>query len=169
MRGRVGWTGLLAAVAVSCVLVAGGCGDAESGEEGVQVTGSGSGTGEDSSPAVDVTYDEALSVSLRELSSKRRTARLSALTDFDWDTVYVFGEGVSATDVHDAVGEPVLSAERYYDAGNLLIFVRAGTVERAVSVLPDLLSTGSTQEFGRSVRLEPFGAGTPSLLRLTDG
>ncbi len=45
--------------------------------------------------AVTVTYDGALSSSLRDLSAQRGSARLSDLTSFEWDTVTVFSENVS--------------------------------------------------------------------------
>ncbi len=150
------------ACAVALVLAAAttltGCGN-----HGDSVSGDGTETG------VQVDHDDALTAALRGLSQDRRRAGLADLTDFSWSSVYVFSEGATAQQVEDAVGQPVLESERYLDAGNLLVFVADGTVQRVVSVLPDLLVGDAGHGYGPGVRLVPHGAGTPALLRLHEG
>jgi len=153
------------AVALALGVAAGllaGCGD---GDGGAAAGGTDSGT----ETGVQVEQDDALADALRGLSGRRRTAPLADLTDFSWSSVYVFSEGATAEQVEDAVGQPVLESERYYDAGNLLVFVSDGGVQRAVSVLPDLLVGHVGHGYGTEVRLVPHGSGTPALLRLQEG
>jgi hypothetical protein len=114
-----------------------------------------------------VKYDEGLSQQLRDLSERGGTATLADLTDFPWDQVHVFSEGVTAEEVERVVNEPVLSDQRYYDAGNLLVFVHDGDVTTALSVLPDLLVPGGEPTWDSDTVLEPRSDGRPSTLRLT--
>jgi hypothetical protein len=107
--------------------------------------------------SVSVEYDEHLSQRLRELSAEAGTARLSDLTDFEWDVVHVFFEGATAEEVERVVGVPVLSDKRYYTAGNLLVFVADGEVVAARSVVPDLLAAGGEFTFDNTTILEPRG------------
>lgn len=166
-RWRSGrWVIRTCAAALALGVAAGllsGCGDDDDGGAAVGGTGSGTETG------VQVEQDDALADALRGLSGQRRTAPLAELTDFSWSSVYVFSEGATAEQVEEAVGQPVLDSERYYDAGNLLVFVSDGAVERAVSVLPDLLVGHVGHGYGDGVRLVPHGAGTPALLQLQEG
>lgn len=117
---------------------------------------------------MDVEYDEGLSQRLRDLSERGGTAKLADLTDFPWDQVHVFSEGATAEEVERVVNEPVLSDQRYYDAGNLLVFVHDGDVTAALSVLPDLLVTGGEPTWDSDTVLEPRNEGRPSTLRLTE-
>ena len=139
---------LLAAVA-GLAMLGGGC---TSGEGGGGVT---------------VKHDEQLSQQLRDLSERGGTARLADLTDFRWDQVHVFSEGATAKEVEQVVGKPVLDGNRYYDAGNLLVFMDGGNVTAALSVLPDLLVTGGEHTWGSDTVLQPRTEGRPSALRLT--
>lgn len=154
---------LVAVAVVVGLAVLPGCEDADGSDP---VTSGSSGSSTDPQG---FTVDEELSDELRRLSRQRDSARLTDLVDIEWDAVHVFSEGATADEVEQAVGQPVLTSERYLDAGNLLVFVRDDVVTRSVSVLPDLLSTGSDTVFGPAVRVVPFGSGTPSLLRLAAG
>ena len=117
---------------------------------------------------VTVEHDEELTARLRELSAEGGSASLADLTDQDWDTVHVFGEGTRASVVEDVVGTSILRDERYYDAGNLLVFVRDGQPVAAISVVPDLLSTDGRYTWGAETRLEPATPTRPAVLRLVD-
>lgn len=68
---------------------------------------------------------------------------ISDITDFEWDYLYVFGEGDKKSEVDDIIGVdfygrqlPLVGSERIYDAGNLFIFVAGDEVVHAVSVGP---------------------------------
>lgn len=113
-----------------------------------------------------VEYDEQLSQQLRDLADRGGTAKLADLTTFTWDRVHVFSEGATAGEVEQAVGEPVLTDNRYYDAGNLLVFVDDGQVVAALSVLPDLLVTGGRRTWDADTILEPRGRNHPTALQL---
>lgn len=105
-----------------------------------------------------VEYDEQLSQQLRDLAGRGGTAKLADLTDFTWDTVHVFSEGTTASEVEQVSGESVLNDNRYYDAGNLLVFVDDGHVVAALSVLPGLLVTAGQPTWDADTILEPHGA-----------
>ncbi len=145
---------------VACAVLAVGCGS-DPDPRRIQVN-------DDSGSGPSVQADPALAQALRDLSVQGESARLADLTDFEWDTVHVFFEGATKESVQQDVGTAVLTSDRYYDAGNLLVFVCEGSVERAVSVVPDLLATRGTNRFSSDVRLTPHGSGTPSLLLLRD-
>lgn len=116
---------------------------------------------------MDIAQDGRLHDRLRELSSSGGSATLSDLTDFEWDTVYVFGEGARAEKINDSVGTTVLARQgHYYSAGNLLVFSSRGEVVYAADVVPDLLVTGGKTEWGAHTRLEPRGNRTPAALQL---
>ena len=105
---------------------------------------------------------------LRELSSSGRSARLADLTDFEWDSVYVFGEGARADEINDSVGTTVLRPGWYDSAGNLLVFSLGGKAVYAADVVPDILVTGEKIEWGAGTWLEPRGNRTPAALRLVE-
>ncbi len=118
---------------------------------------------------VDIAQEGRLHDRLRELSSSGGSAALSDLTEFAWDKVYVFSEGASAEKINDSVGTTVLSRQdRYYSAGNLLVFSSRGEVVYAADVVPDVLVTGGRTERGSGTRLEPRGNRTPAALRLVE-
>lgn len=117
---------------------------------------------------VDVQYDEGLSQQLRELSADGGTANLADLTDFGWDTVHVFGQGVTADEVEQVVGEPVLAGDTYDEAGNLLVFMTEGRVVAARSIRPELLVTGDRVTWGTDTLLQPQSPEDSSTLRLVD-
>jgi hypothetical protein len=118
---------------------------------------------------VRVQHDEDLQRDVLRLSQQGGSGRLADLTDFDWDTVYVFSEGASATAIEKAVGTPVLSGKYYDEAGNLLVFSSGGSVVKATSVVPDVLATGGRSKWGPAVRMVPVNDRTPAVLQLVDG
>jgi len=144
-------TTLLAFVVCSTVAACGGDG------------GGPSGSGAEGS--VSVSRDESLESALRRASTDGTTIRLAEATDFSWTEVYVFSEGATPKEVSDAVGAPVLDG-RFYDAGNLLVFSTDGQVERAVSVVPDMLKASVGTAYGRGTELVPLGSVRPSILEL---
>jgi hypothetical protein len=117
-------------------------------------------------PGVGVTTDAALAARLRELATSGSAAGLRQLTDFDWDTVHIFGEGATSAEIEAIVGEPVIRGARYLDGGQLLVFELDGDVVRAVSVVPDLLAFGHPS-WSAAVRVEA-ASGRPGLLRLAE-
>ncbi len=58
--------------------------------------------------------------------------------------------------------------DRYYSAGNLLVFSLRGKVVYAADVVPDTLVTGGRTEWGADTRLEPRGNRKPAALRLVE-
>lgn len=125
------------------------------------------GAGTTDTGSVSVTRDDALEAALRRASSEGVTIRLADLTDFSWTQVHVFSEGATPQGVREAVGEQVLD-DRYYDAGNLLIFSTDGEVERAISVVPDLLKAVSGDSYGPDTKLVPLGSARPAILELRE-
>lgn len=122
-----------------------------------------SGSGTEST--VSVSRDESLEAALRQASRDGTTVRLAEATDFSWTEVYVFSEGATPEEVREAVGVPVLDG-RYYDAGNLLVFCTDGQVDRAVTVVPDMLKASVGTAYGRGTELVPLGSVRPSILEL---
>jgi hypothetical protein len=121
---------------------------------------------------VNVEHGGELETRIGELSAEGGSADLAQLTDgteWDtWDTVHVFVEGTPASEIEDLVGEPVISGNYYYDAGNLLVFVKDDQPVAAVSVVPDLLITGGQTTWGAETRLEPATPTRPAGLRLVE-
>jgi hypothetical protein len=113
-----------------------------------------------------VTTDAALAARLRTLATSGSAVSLRDLTDFDWNTVHVFGEGATSAEIEAVVGEPVLRGSRYLDAGQLLVFELDGDVVRAVSVVPDLLAF-DRPSWSAAVRVEAAG-GRPGVLQLAE-
>jgi hypothetical protein len=114
---------------------------------------------------VSVSRDESLEAALRQASSDGTTVRLAEVTDFSWTDVYVFSEGATPEEVREAVGVPVLDG-RYYDAGNLLVFCTDGQVDRAVTVVPDMLRASAGTPYGPDTELVPLGSVRPAILEL---
>lgn len=118
---------------------------------------------------VDIAQKGQLHDRLRELSSAGDSAALADLTDFTWDKVYIFSEGTRAEEINNKAGTSVLSqSDRYYSAGNLLVFSLGGKVVYAADVVPDILVTGGRAEWGADTRLEPRGNRTPAALQLVE-
>ena len=118
---------------------------------------------------MDVERGGDLGTRISELSAEGGSADLAELTDgTEWDTVHVFVEGTPASEIEDLVGESVISGNYYYDAGNLLVFVKDDQPVAAVSVVPDLLITGGQTTWGADTRLEPATPTRPAGLRLVE-
>ena len=118
---------------------------------------------------VEIAQEGQLHDRLRELSSSGDSAAIADLTDFIWDKVYIFSEGIRVEEINNKVGSTVLSQpDRYYSAGNLLVFSLGGEVVYAADVVPDILVTGGRTEWGADTRLEPRGDRTPAALRLVE-
>lgn len=120
-----------------------------------------------SSPEIQINTDPDLRRQLTQLSANRATARLADLTSWSWTEVYVFAEGASAKTIEEQTGSKVIDQDRYYEAGNLLVFVDDEEIVHVSSILPDLLVTDGRYTWPNSVRLSPHGSATPALLRLS--
>lgn len=116
---------------------------------------------------VRITIDDDLTDRLRALSDLGAGGELRSVTGFEWDHVHVFAEGATRDAIEAVTGEPVVRDDRYYDAGNLLVFELDGELVRAVSVVPDLLGV-SQPTWTADVRLEPVGERPPVILRLSE-
>lgn len=126
----------------------------------------GCGTWDAGGEGVEITRDERLASGLHELSRRGESGQLRDLTDWTWEEVHVFSEGVTRERVEAVVGAPVLRDERYYTAGNLLVFEKGGEVVKAVSIIGDVLKADQPT-WPSEVRLEPLGDARPAILRLT--
>lgn len=134
--------GLLAASAVGC--------DADSAEPG---------------PSIE--HDEHLSTAILDLADAGEARRLSALTDFAWDAVYVYYEGAPADEIARDVGADLAMNDRYYSAGCLMVFVDDDDVVRAISA-PELVTWDGSNRFTAGVRLVPTRPGKSSSLSLEE-
>lgn len=117
--------------------------------------------------AVTVTDDIELYNGIRGLSELGARGRIGDHTTFEWDEVFVFGEGTPAADITGITGAAVIATRRYEDAGNLLVFRHAQAVVRAVSIVPDVLAADQ-RPWRRSVELHPRGTSTPAVLILRE-
>ncbi len=79
------------------------------------------------------------------------TRRVDALTTFDWDTVYVFGEGARYRDVDREVGFELFGRDgRYYDnGGTLLVFTLGGKLAAAQALIPPVVLGADATRFAR--------------------
>lgn len=118
------------------------------------------------SRAIQVDRDLDLRSELLRISGSRESARLADLTPWSWTEVYVFAEGATAETIAAQTGSRIIQ-DRYYDAGNLLVFVENGVVVHVSSIVPDLLVTRGQYAWPQTVRLSPHGDSTPALLRLS--
>lgn len=94
-------------------------------------------------------------------------ANADDVTDFDWDSVYVYYEGARADEIADDVGARLDMNDYYGSAGCLMVFVHDDDVVRAISG-PELVSWDGSNRFGDSARLIPTRPGKSSGLRLTE-
>lgn len=107
-------------------------------------------------------HRSALESTLSELKDSGRSAPLKSLTDFDWDTVYLFREYTSRDEVEKVVGQPVIDGDAV-SSGSLLVFEKSGDIVEKAYVTGDYLR--ADQPTWRSdVLVEPWGQG---FLRLT--
>lgn len=99
------------------------------------------------------TYDSPLVAPLSELrrtGPRGATRRLDALTRFDWDAVYLFGEGTPYRTIDATVGVELFDRDgRFLDnGGTLLVFTRAGDVVHAAAFGPPLFLSGDRLKYG---------------------
>ena len=99
-------------------------------------------------------YDRPVTKRLRQLSREGphgATRRLVALTDFTWDTAFLFAEETRHHDIDAAVGTEVFRSDGSYsdNEGSLLIFTLHGRVVHAVSVVPPVFLGGRSRAYPR--------------------
>ncbi|MFD2082545.1 hypothetical protein [Actinopolymorpha cephalotaxi] len=103
-------------------------------------------------PAVELGHDPKLDAGLGRLSDNATGARLADLTDFEWDIVYVFGEGDPADEINHAAGMKIVRRGRFVeDSVCLFIFKLDGKVVRHLRA-PQIVHPGMGD---RDVRVEP--------------
>lgn len=106
-----------------------------------------------------MTEDEQLSARLQELRQDGGSVLLQDLTGGDWDEVYISPEPVSRNFVEKQVGGSVDMEDEFIQRGNVLVFLKDDTVQRATYITPNLLRDG---RYDATVRLE--AKGYPSLI-----
>jgi hypothetical protein len=71
--------------------------------------------------------DDTLARQIAGLSNSGRTVALKSMTDFDWDTVYLFPGYAHEADVNRTAGGHVMADDVYLGEVNLLVFDLHGT------------------------------------------
>ncbi len=98
-------------------------------------------------------YDTPVAKRLEEFrraGPRGQRRRLEELTDFEWDTVHLFGEGTPFKEIDETVGSPLFAREgRYTEQGSLLVFTNRGRVVHAVALVPAFV-TGSALTYPRA-------------------
>ncbi|MGH3694720.1 MAG: hypothetical protein ACRDRX_12175 [Pseudonocardiaceae bacterium] len=102
-------------------------------------------------------YDTPLTQSLDEFhrqGPQGSERRMDGFTDFDWDKVYLFGEGSSYRSIDEIIGTPVFGRDgRYYDNdGVLLFFAKQGKVVNSVAFAPGYI-TGKAHTYARDTAM----------------
>ncbi|MEO3925399.1 hypothetical protein ABGB07_16240 [Micromonosporaceae bacterium B7E4] len=93
-------------------------------------------------------FDEDLDAKFAELRASGGSAPLRTLTSFDWDAVYCYYEGATASEVNGDVGAAVLEpGSRLMVSGALAVFTNGGEVVKAL-VIPELTFTPGEQPAG---------------------
>ncbi|MGI5146076.1 hypothetical protein ACQEVC_06695 [Plantactinospora sp. CA-294935] len=93
-------------------------------------------------------FDEDLDAKFAELRASGGSAPLRTLTSFDWDAVYCYYEGATASEVNGDVGAAVLEpGSRLMVSGALAVFTNGGGVVKAL-VIPELTFTPGRQPAG---------------------
>ncbi len=109
---------------------------------------------------MDLTVRGPFNDRLSELYDSGKSARLSDLTDFDWDEVHLFHEGTPRDRIEEITGEPVIRGKYYDYAPTLLVFENHGEVVKAIAPPGDFLrGQGNRTTWPSDVLLEPWGAG----------
>ncbi|MGH8884616.1 MAG: hypothetical protein ACRDYX_05480 [Egibacteraceae bacterium] len=93
-------------------------------------------------------YDTPVTRSLGEFhrtGPRAAERRMDEFTNFDWDTVHLFGEGNSYRFIDDTIGTTVFGRDgRYSDnSGVLLIFTHQGQVVHAVAFAGGYITGGA--------------------------
>ena len=90
------------------------------------------------------TYDSPVAQRLEEFhraGPQGAERRLEDLTDFQWDTVHLFSEGDSYSEIDANVGTKVFEREGpYIEQGSLLIFTSEGRLAHAVAIVPPFVN-----------------------------
>ncbi len=114
-------------------------------------------------PGVAIAYDDPLETKLNYLVDHEDSARLSDLTDFDWDEVHLFNEGAPREAIEQIVGSPVRVGGSSLWSGSLLVFEKNDAIIKAVGISGGYLRADHPS-WPSDVLLEPWGLG---YLRLT--
>jgi hypothetical protein len=102
-----------------------------------------------------VAEDKALEQKLDSLTPNGQHLALEALTDFSWDTLFIFGPYESGSAVNKAVGGDVLpGGHTVGEFENLLVFSLGGSPVRQATVL-DMFEWGTRREWPVTVELIP--------------
>lgn len=97
-----------------------------------------------------------------------RRVPLRQITGGDWDTVHVFPGGTLRESVQERVGATIDIPYIYQnEGGGLMVFVKQGTVQRAVALLPWPFD-GNLRTFGPNVTATPMPSSNSGWLRLTE-
>lgn len=93
-------------------------------------------------------YDTPVTRSLDEFhltGPQGAQRRMDEFTDFNWDTVYLFGEGDSYRSIDDTIGTTVFGRDgRYFDNnGVLLFFTHQGHVVHAAAFAGGYITGGA--------------------------
>ncbi|MFC0112991.1 hypothetical protein [Kibdelosporangium aridum] len=109
-----------------------------------------------------MTEDVNLSKQLADLRQNGGSVLLRDLTGGDWDKVYISPEPVSRDLVEKEVGAKVDMEDVFMQRGNILVFMKDSSVQRATFITPNLLRDGT---YGADVKLE--AAGGTALIKLS--
>lgn len=130
---------------------------------GIGLVGCDSGTGPSDGEQVELHAD------IVQLAEEGARARLADLTNFEWDTVYVYPEGTRVKEIEREVGgELPANTTTDYLATSVMVFVRDGNVVRSPAV-PELVFSNADNQFNSEVRLVPTHQGKRSPLELVEG
>ncbi|WP_157995787.1 hypothetical protein [Thermomonospora amylolytica] len=78
--------------------------------------------------------------------------RLSDLTDFAWDRLYVYRETAGGRAIREDTGHRILDDEEHLYSGNLLVFTRGAELATAVT-LPEMFAVDDGDRFSNRVLL----------------
>jgi hypothetical protein len=79
----------------------------------------------------------ALNAKILQLRADQSSKPLKELTDFGWDAVYTYFEGVLPADVNADLGRPVFeSGDLSLVNETLIVFANAGTPLKALTLVP---------------------------------
>ncbi len=91
---------------------------------------------------VPVHEDAELSAKIQQVQLNGGSVRLRDLTGGDWDTVFIFPDPVSRRLVEQTIGAPI-DMGHVASGGHVLVFTKAGLVQRATFTMPDNLIHGT--------------------------
>jgi hypothetical protein len=83
---------------------------------------------------VTVTGDDELAAALIEARNSAEPTRLSDLTDYAWDAVYVFFKYSRGSFINETIGMTVVREDYNSDESNVMIFLAGGEVVHAAAV-----------------------------------